>query len=114
MSGRTVDIEKTAQHAAAPRDGEFRVADVPPGGALLVGTVAVFNVAGRFCATQANCTHRGGPLNEGVLDGSTVTCPYHGARFDVCNGAVLRGPAREPVKTYRVDVEGDIGRVHEG
>ena len=58
-------------------DNEFRVSEVPPGSALLVGEVAVFNAAGSFCATQAKCTHRGGPLSEGKLDGSTVTCPWH-------------------------------------
>ena len=92
---------------------QFRVEAVPPGSASLVAETAVFNVAGNFCATHAKCTHRGGPLNEGELDGSTVTCPWHGAQFNVCTGAVLRGPATEPVKTYRVIVEGKIGRVEQ-
>jgi nitrite reductase/ring-hydroxylating ferredoxin subunit len=96
---------------ATLKDGEFHLSQVPPGSALLVGYVAVFNVGGRLCATQADCTHRGGPLSEGTLDGSTVTCPLHGAQFDVCTGALLRGPARVPLQTYRVVVEGDIGRV---
>jgi len=95
------------------KDNEFRVSDVPPGAALLVGDVAVFNVDGRFCATQDKCTHREGPLSEGTLDGSTVTCPYHGAQFDVATGLVLHGPAKDPLKTYRVTVEGEIGRVDE-
>ena len=93
---------------------EFRNSEVPPGSALLVGNVAVFNVAGSFCATQDKCTHREGPLSAGKLDGSTVTCPYHGAQFNVCTGAVLRGPAREPLKTYRVIVDGEIGRIETG
>jgi nitrite reductase/ring-hydroxylating ferredoxin subunit len=93
------------------KDNQFRVDAVPPGSALLVGDAAVFNVAGSFCATQAKCTHRGGPLNEGKLDGSTVTCPWHGAQFNVCTGGVLRGPATDPVKTYRVVVEVEIGCV---
>jgi nitrite reductase/ring-hydroxylating ferredoxin subunit len=92
-------------------DKQFRTNAVPPGSALLVGDAAVFNVGGSFCATQAQCTHQGGPLNEGKLEGSTVTCPWHGAEFNVCTGAVLRGPATAPVKTYRVIVEGEIGRV---
>jgi nitrite reductase/ring-hydroxylating ferredoxin subunit len=92
-------------------DHEFRISEVPPGSALRVGDAAVFNVAGSFCATQEKCTHRLGPLSKGKLDGSTVTCPYHGAQFNVCTGAVLRGPAIEPLKTYRVVVEGEIGRV---
>lgn len=97
-----------------PKDNQFRIDAAPPGSTLLVGEAAVFNVAGSFCATQAECTHQGGPLSEGKLEGSTVTCPWHGAQFNVCTGAVLRGPATEPVKTYRVIVEGKIGRVQEG
>jgi 3-phenylpropionate/trans-cinnamate dioxygenase ferredoxin component len=92
-------------------DNEFRVSDVPPGSALLVGNVAVFNVDGRLCATQNECTHRQGPLNEGELAGSTVTCPWHGSQFDVTTGAVLEGPATEPLRTYTVVVEGDVGRI---
>jgi nitrite reductase/ring-hydroxylating ferredoxin subunit len=93
------------------KDNQFRIDAVPAGSGLLVGDAAVFNVAGTFCATQAKCTHRGGPLNEGKLDGSTVTCPWHGSQYNVCTGAVVRGPATEPAKTYRVIVEGEIGRV---
>jgi nitrite reductase/ring-hydroxylating ferredoxin subunit len=90
---------------------QFRISEVPSGSALLVGNVAVFNVSGKFCAIQATCTHREGPLNEGKLDGSTVTCPWHGSQFNVCTGAVLRGPAKDALKTYRVIVEGEIGRI---
>ena len=96
---------------AALKENEFRVSEVPPGSALLVGDVAVFNIAGSFCATQGKCTHRQGPLSKGSLDGSTVTCPNHGAQFNVCTGEVLRGPAQDPLKAYRVIVAGDIGRV---
>jgi nitrite reductase/ring-hydroxylating ferredoxin subunit len=92
-------------------DNEFRISEVPPGSARAVGEMAVFNVDGTFCATQGRCTHRQGPLSEGTLEGSTVTCPWHGAKFNVCTGAVLRGPARDPLKTYRVIVDGEIGRV---
>ena len=81
------------------QDNEFKASAVPPGSALLVQNVAVFNVGGVFYATQDECTHKRGPLSEGELDGSTVTCPYHGAQFDVCTGQVLRGPAAQPLKT---------------
>jgi len=93
------------------KENEFHISEVPPGSVLLVGDCAVFNIEGGFCATQARCTHRQGPLSEGTLDGSTVTCPLHGAQFNVWTGAVLRGPAKDPLKTYGVTVEGDIGRV---
>jgi len=111
-------IPPTAKPAAAAssdpatlKENEFRVSEVPTGSALLVGDAAVFNVAGTFCATQNKCTHRQGPLSKGKLDGSTVTCPLHGSQFNVCTGEVLRGPAQDPLKTYRVIVDGDVGRV---
>ena len=76
-----------------------------------MGDVAVFNIEGGFCATQARCTHREGPLSEGTLDGSTVTCPWLGSQFNVCTEAVLQGPAKDPLKTYRVTVDGEVERV---
>ena len=93
------------------KENEFRISEVPPGSVLLVMSVAVFNVDGGFCATQATCPHRQGPLSEGTLDGSTVTCPWHGSRFNVCTGAVLRGPAKDPLKTYTLTVGGEVGRI---
>jgi nitrite reductase/ring-hydroxylating ferredoxin subunit len=89
----------------------FPIADVPEGTARLVGDVAVFNVSGHLYATQAKCPHQQGPLAEGHVTGSTVTCPWHGSQFDVCSGAVLRGPASTPLQTYSVTVEGAMGRV---
>ena len=100
-----------ASDSTALQENEFRVSTVPQGSGLLVGEVAVFNVGGRLCAIQEKCTHRQGPLSKGKLDGSTVTCPWHGSQFNVCTGEVLRGPAIDPLKTYRVIVDGDIGRV---
>jgi len=92
-------------------DNQFLVNEVRPDSALLVGDAAVFKIAGHFCATQAKCPHKQGPLNEGELDGSTVTCPWHGSQFNVCTGTVLQGPAVDPLKTYRVTVDGEMGRV---
>ncbi len=49
--------------------------------------------SGEVCALASVCTHLGGPLAEGSRDGDTVTCPWHGSRFDLHTGAVLEGPA---------------------
>ena len=69
-------------------------------------TIAVANVAGTFHAFDDTCTHRQCSLAEGDLEETTVTCPCHGSEFDVASGEVLEGPAREPVETYEVRVEG--------
>jgi nitrite reductase/ring-hydroxylating ferredoxin subunit len=113
---KIVVVRQSAMAAAAGegaplKENEFRISEVPPGSVLLKGDMAVFNIEGGFCATQARCTHREGPLSEGTLDGSTVTCPWHGSQFNVCTGAVLQGPAKDPLKTYRVTVDGEVGRV---
>jgi nitrite reductase/ring-hydroxylating ferredoxin subunit len=96
-------------------ENEFRAGDLKPGQAQLVTLngegVAVYNVDGRFYATQDACTHADGPLSEGDLDGTTVVCPWHGSCFDVTDGRVTCGPATRPVKTFRVVVEGEIGHV---
>jgi nitrite reductase/ring-hydroxylating ferredoxin subunit len=102
---------KMATDRTPLKENEIRVSEVPPGSVLLVGDVAVFNVNGDFCATQARCTHRQGPLSEGTLDGSTVTCPWHGSKFNVCTGAAVKGPAEDPLATYRLTIEGEVGRV---
>ena len=68
--------------------------------------IAVANVNGSFHAFDDTCTHRQCSLAEGDLEESTVTCPCHGSEFDVTDGAVLEVPAREPVETYEVRVEG--------
>ena len=68
--------------------------------------IALFRVNGAFYALSDACTHRGGPLSEGELEGAEVTCPWHGAKFDIPTGAVLGSPAREGVKSYRVRVTG--------
>ena len=93
-------------------ENEFFLRQVPVAGALRVAqVVAVFRVGDKLCATQARCPHSGGPLYQGQLEGSTLTCPWHGAQFDVCTGALLRGPVQTPLETYHVTVDGEIGRI---
>ena len=67
--------------------------------------IAVANVGGSFHAFGNTCTHRQCFLALGVLEGTVVTCPCHGSQFDVTSGAVLRGPAVEPVRSYATRVE---------
>ena len=68
--------------------------------------IALFNVAGAFYAIDDTCTHRGGPLSEGELNGNQVTCPWHGAVFDVTTGQVSRLPAPKAVSRYNIRIEG--------
>jgi 3-phenylpropionate/trans-cinnamate dioxygenase ferredoxin component len=88
-----------------------RQADLPPGGKKLAEVdgrpIAVFNVGGQFYAIDDVCTHDGGPLAEGELEGCEIRCPRHGARFDVRTGKALCFPAFEPVTTHRVELRGD-------
>jgi len=69
--------------------------------------IALCNVGGKFYAIDDVCTHDGGPLDQGVLEGKLVECPRHGAKFDVTDGRAVVLPAVRPVKTYAVEVEGD-------
>jgi 3-phenylpropionate/trans-cinnamate dioxygenase ferredoxin subunit len=69
--------------------------------------VAVFNIGGRFYAIEDVCSHDGGTLADGEVEGFEIECPRHGARFDLRTGAVTAPPAYEDIATYTV-------RVHEG
>ena len=69
--------------------------------------IALFNIDGTFHAIDDTCTHRGGPLSEGMAVGREVTCPWHGAVFDITTGSVLSAPAPRDVAHYAVRVEGD-------
>jgi len=68
--------------------------------------IALCNADGRFYALDNTCLHRGGPLGEGFLDGTTLTCPWHGWQYDVTTGQVTMNPAAK-VATYPTRVEGD-------
>jgi nitrite reductase/ring-hydroxylating ferredoxin subunit len=67
--------------------------------------VGLAEVDGEVYAIGDLCTHAGCSLAKGQLDGTTVTCSCHGSQFDVTTGEVLRGPAAEPVPSYRVKIE---------
>jgi nitrite reductase/ring-hydroxylating ferredoxin subunit/hemoglobin-like flavoprotein len=97
------------------KENEFFVSQLKPGDVKLLflkgRRVAVYNVAGAFYATQEECTHAGGPLSEGELDGKVITCPWHDSCFDVTDGAVVCKPATQPLETFSVAIHGEIGRV---
>jgi nitrite reductase (NADH) small subunit len=85
-----------------------RVDEIPAGSirAVRVGEdeFALAHVNGRFCAVQGKCLHLGGPLAEGRLEGSVLTCPWHGWQYDVCTGLNEFDHAIQ-LQTYEVRVE---------
>ncbi len=85
--------------------------EVPPGTAKAVEAdghrIALFHRGDGYYAIDDVCTHRGGPLSEGEVKGTVVTCPLHGATFDITTGNVLGPPAAEGVVSYRVQVDGN-------
>jgi len=87
------------------------VGDLAPGHSRLVTVeginIALFNVAGAYYALNNACTHRGGSLSDGDFNGNQVTCPLHGAVFNVITGAVVEGPATVNETCYRVRIVGN-------
>tara|TARA_B100000686_G_scaffold248958_1_gene258889 strand:- start:217 stop:552 length:336 start_codon:yes stop_codon:yes gene_type:complete len=85
--------------------------EFPPGSAKVINhegrDIALFNCAGDFYAIEDRCTHDDGTLADGDFNADifTVTCPRHGAEFDVRTGCALTLPAYIPVDTFPVKVE---------
>ena len=69
--------------------------------------IAICNVEGAFYAIEDVCTHDGGALDQGTLEGKCIVCPRHGAMFDVTTGTALTLPAVMPVQTYPLRIDGD-------
>ena len=90
-----------------------RVAEMPPGDMKKVEVpgqpaVALFNVDGRFYATQDHCTHARASLTEsGRLTDTVIECGWHFGTFDVITGQALTAPCRRPLKTYPTSVVDD-------
>jgi nitrite reductase/ring-hydroxylating ferredoxin subunit len=87
-------------------------ADIGAGEARVVEAdgkaLALFNVDGAYYALDNACSHRGGPLGEGDLDGTVVVCPWHAWRWDVTTGSNVNNPAIK-MACYPVSIDG--GRV---
>ncbi|MEX0764560.1 MAG: non-heme iron oxygenase ferredoxin subunit [Nitrosopumilaceae archaeon] len=94
------EFVKVAETKDIPR-GEMRAVDLANEG------VCIINVDNNFYAMGNVCTHQGGPLNEGILDGYEVECPWHLAKFGIRTGNVLAPPAEKSVLGYDVKVEGN-------
>lgn len=109
MNGAATATTTTAAHA--PEFYEVAEVDDLDEGELLGieidgEPVCLAKVGGSVCAFSDSCTHTGGPLSEGDLDGEVLTCPRHGAQFNIHTGKVLRGPARQDIMTYPVKIDG--------
>ncbi len=95
----------------APADelqpGDFRIVDIDD------VEIAVINCDGRFYAIEDVCTHDGGELTGGEIEGCEIECPRHGARFNIKTGEALSAPAYEPIATYPVRIEGGILQVRD-
>jgi 3-phenylpropionate/trans-cinnamate dioxygenase ferredoxin subunit len=88
-----------------------RVSEIAPGTTrrVVAGADALLlcNVDGTLYAIEDACTHDGGELDQGVLEGCKIECPRHGAYFDVTTGAALTMPAILPVRTFALRIDGD-------
>ena len=69
--------------------------------------IALFNLGGEFYAIDDTCTHRGGSLSEGSIEGEEIQCPLHGAQFNIKSGEVTGPPAANGVTKYNVRLTGE-------
>ena len=89
-----------------------KTSDIPSGKMIIVSTagkdILVTNVDGNYYAMDDTCTHAGASLSEGSLDGSTVTCPWHGSTWDCKTGKMIAfGVQLKDLSSYKVMVESD-------
>lgn len=87
--------------------GQFKSVDVDG------AQVAVFNLDGRYYAIEDVCTHDGGQLTGGSIEGAEIICPRHGARFCIKTGAALTAPAYEATATFPVRIENGVIEVRD-
>ncbi|MBB5084281.1 Rieske (2Fe-2S) protein [Nonomuraea endophytica] len=98
----------TSGSAAPPAGGLAATADVPVGGGKIFASekiVVTQPKAGEFKAFSASCTHSG--CTVGSVSDGTINCPCHGSKFAIADGAVVKGPATQPLPAKDVTVDGD-------
>jgi nitrite reductase (NADH) small subunit len=92
-----------------------RAGEIAPGDMKLYpldgDDIVIAHVGDAFYAFSNSCPHEGGPLCEGLLHGTTVTCPWHDAQFDIRSGKALSWITEDPVPTYELRHEGDTLQV---
>ncbi|CAF0702319.1 Rieske (2Fe-2S) protein [Candidatus Methylacidithermus pantelleriae] len=88
-----------------------KVSQIPEGRGICIEwqgeRIAIFRIGQEFFAIGDTCTHAGGSLSEGFVEGYEVECPLHGARFELATGRAVCGPAFEDVPSYRTRVVGE-------
>ena len=90
--------------AANLASGEMSKVYVERNGALL--SVLLVNIEGEIVALDGLCTHAGGPLEFGFLEGDEIICPLHGGSFNVRSGEVVGPPPEEPLRRYGTTLDG--------
>jgi 3-phenylpropionate/trans-cinnamate dioxygenase ferredoxin subunit len=87
------------------------VDEIAPGGRKSVilddAAVLLLRAGDDYYCIEDVCTHDGQPLTDGPFENGCITCPRHGAQFNVATGAAVRMPATEPVRTFAVEVRAD-------
>ena len=68
--------------------------------------ILIVNIKGKYYAIKGKCTHAGGDLSKGKLEGNIVTCPRHGSKFDVTTGKAVGSPAKQDEPAYQVKIQG--------
>jgi len=105
-----IDESKTEFVEIAP------VSELPNGERLFIEIggvpIVIFNIAGQFYSIGDICSHDDGPVGEGDIEGFNITCPRHGAEFDIKTGKAVQMPAVVDIPAYPVKVEN--GMIHVG
>jgi 3-phenylpropionate/trans-cinnamate dioxygenase ferredoxin component len=98
VSVRPVAEFKTGTHEVVDSDGT---------------AIVVFNLAGKYYAIEDVCTHDGGCLTGGEIEGDQIICPRHGARFCIRTGAALSAPAYEATATFPIRIDKGVVQVRD-